>query len=209
MKIEKGKLYYNTISNSVFKCQIDVKTGSLEEHLMSSCTDEIAVHCPTKEDWDYVIRSYIHLTIYDHWSSYKSKSCIYVNSNMFGNLSSISPNSHIITIQEYKEFYPDVENWEEKAKQEALKSVEELASKAEGSVTLEISGSKSGLIGNINPSHYTTLSIQPIDYIEANKLDFNEGNVIKYVSRYKQKNGLEDLKKARFYIDRLIETNSK
>ena len=53
------------------------------------------------------------------------------------------------------------------------------------------------------PKHYD-LTIQPIDYIIANKLDFAEGNIIKYVSRYKQKNGKEDLLKARYYLDLLI-----
>lgn len=53
------------------------------------------------------------------------------------------------------------------------------------------------------PKHYD-LKIQPIDYIIANKLDFAEGNIIKYVSRYKQKNGKEDLLKARYYLDLLI-----
>lgn len=57
----------------------------------------------------------------------------------------------------------------------------------------------------INPQHYNQYSIQPLDYIEANGLDFCEGNVIKYVSRYKQKNGLEDLKKAQVYLQKLID----
>ena len=51
--------------------------------------------------------------------------------------------------------------------------------------------------------HYKT-AIQPIEYIQANNLGYLEGNVIKYVSRYKEKNGIEDLKKARHYIDFLI-----
>lgn len=53
--------------------------------------------------------------------------------------------------------------------------------------------------------HYKNLEIEPIEYITKNKLGFCEGNIIKYVSRYKYKNGLEDLKKAKFYIDYLIE----
>ena len=53
-------------------------------------------------------------------------------------------------------------------------------------------------------SHYSAMSIQPIDYIEANQLGFCEGNVIKYVSRYRSKGGLQDLLKARDYLDRLI-----
>lgn len=55
-----------------------------------------------------------------------------------------------------------------------------------------------------NPSHYTQGSIAPIDYIIANNLNFLEGNVVKYVTRYKHKNGLEDLKKAEFYLKKLI-----
>lgn len=58
-------------------------------------------------------------------------------------------------------------------------------------------------------SHYMDCAIQPIEYILANKMDFLEGNIIKYVSRYKQKNGLEDLEKARQYLDWLIEQISK
>ena len=53
-------------------------------------------------------------------------------------------------------------------------------------------------------SHYTSCAIQPIDFIVANNMDFLEGNVIKYVARYKNKNGLEDLAKARHYLDMLI-----
>lgn len=55
------------------------------------------------------------------------------------------------------------------------------------------------------PSHYNQGGIQPIEYIKANNMNFIEGNIIKYTSRYKYKNGLEDLKKARFYLDMLIE----
>lgn len=54
------------------------------------------------------------------------------------------------------------------------------------------------------PTHYTEGEIEPLDYIIANDLNFIEGNIIKYVTRYKYKNGLEDLKKARHYLDVLI-----
>lgn len=53
--------------------------------------------------------------------------------------------------------------------------------------------------------HYQSQAIQPIDYILDNELDFCEGNVIKYVTRWRYKNGVEDLKKARHYLDFLIE----
>ena len=58
----------------------------------------------------------------------------------------------------------------------------------------------------IGGTHYSNLAIEPIDFITANNLGFCEGNVIKYISRWKAKNGVEDLKKARWYIDFLIES---
>lgn len=57
----------------------------------------------------------------------------------------------------------------------------------------------------IGGGHYKDLKIQPIQFILANGLGFCEGNVVKYVTRYASKNGIEDLKKARHYLDLLIE----
>ena len=53
--------------------------------------------------------------------------------------------------------------------------------------------------------HYKDMKIQPVEYINANGLGFMEGSVIKYISRHRNKNGVEDLKKARHFIDLLIE----
>ena len=56
-----------------------------------------------------------------------------------------------------------------------------------------------------HPSHYNQ-GIEAIEYIESHNMNFNEGNVIKYVTRAKYKGTyLEDLKKARWYLDRLIQ----
>jgi hypothetical protein len=62
-----------------------------------------------------------------------------------------------------------------------------------------------GIPDTTEQEHYTACAIQPIEFIVANKMDFLEGNVIKYVARYKNKNGLEDLAKARHYLNMLIE----
>ena len=59
------------------------------------------------------------------------------------------------------------------------------------------------------PAHYVANKIEPIDFIIENNFNFCEGNVIKYISRYKRKNGIEDLKKARWYIDRIIQKHEK
>ena len=45
-------------------------------------------------------------------------------------------------------------------------------------------------------THYKDMKIQPAEFIHANNIGYFEGNVIKYVSRWRNKNGIEDLKKA-------------
>lgn len=55
-----------------------------------------------------------------------------------------------------------------------------------------------------HPAHYNMGSIEVIDAIEDWGLGFHSGNVIKYVARYKHKGGVEDLKKAAWYLGRLI-----
>lgn len=55
--------------------------------------------------------------------------------------------------------------------------------------------------------HYTDRPIQPIDYILANNLNFCEGNVVKYVTRWRDKGGIEDLRKAIDYLNYLIDDN--
>lgn len=57
----------------------------------------------------------------------------------------------------------------------------------------------------VGGSHYQKLAIQPIDYILQNHLGYCEANVVKYITRWKDKNGVEDLQKAKHYIDILIE----
>lgn len=53
-------------------------------------------------------------------------------------------------------------------------------------------------------NHYKDLSIQPVEYIHANALGYFEGNVIKYITRWRKKGGVADLEKAKHYIDLLI-----
>jgi len=61
----------------------------------------------------------------------------------------------------------------------------------------------------INPSYYKK-GIETTDYIVSHDMNYVEGNIIKYVTRYKEKNGLQDLLKAEWYLNRLIkETRNK
>ena len=57
----------------------------------------------------------------------------------------------------------------------------------------------------IGGSHYKDCAIQPVDYIVENKLDFLEGNMVKYITRHKTKNGIEDIRKVIHYAELILE----
>lgn len=57
----------------------------------------------------------------------------------------------------------------------------------------------------VGGDHYKRKRIQPWDAIVDWKMGFLDGNVVKYIARWKEKGGIEDLKKARHYLDKLIE----
>lgn len=67
----------------------------------------------------------------------------------------------------------------------------------------------SALTEQVGGTHYTSKRVQPIEFIHANNLPFIEGNVVKYVSRWREKGGLRDLEKAKHYIELLIELETK
>jgi hypothetical protein len=60
------------------------------------------------------------------------------------------------------------------------------------------------LADQVGGTHYMDLPIQPAEYIHANRIGYFEGCVIKYVSRWRRKGGLQDLEKAKHYLDLLI-----
>ena len=62
----------------------------------------------------------------------------------------------------------------------------------------------------VGGSHYKKYQIQPIEFIVKNNIGFVEGNIIKYILRFKEKGGVQDLEKAKHYIELLIDcTKSK
>lgn len=63
----------------------------------------------------------------------------------------------------------------------------------------------SALDKQVGGSHYSDKAIQPVEYIHANNLGFFEGNVLKYITRWRDKGGVADLEKAKHYIEILIE----
>ena len=67
----------------------------------------------------------------------------------------------------------------------------------------------SALKTQVGGGHYKNMAIQPIEFIHANSIPFAEGSIIKYVSRWRAKNGIADLEKARHFIELLIELERK
>jgi hypothetical protein len=62
----------------------------------------------------------------------------------------------------------------------------------------------------VGGNHYKKYAIQPVEFIVKNNIGFVEGNVIKYILRFKEKGGVQDLLKAKHYIELLIDsTKSK
>lgn len=64
---------------------------------------------------------------------------------------------------------------------------------------------KDALKTQVGGGHYKGLAIQPIEYIHANKMGYCEANVVKYITRWRDKGGKQDLEKVKHYIDLLIE----
>lgn len=63
-----------------------------------------------------------------------------------------------------------------------------------------------GALGvQVGGNHYKKFKIQPIEFIHKNDIPFIEGNVIKYICRWRDKNGIQDLEKAKHYIELLID----
>ncbi len=65
--------------------------------------------------------------------------------------------------------------------------------------------SESSLKKQVQGNHYKDLRIQPVEFIHANGIGYFEGSVIKYVTRWRKKNGIVDLEKAKHFIELLIE----
>ena len=63
----------------------------------------------------------------------------------------------------------------------------------------------SALDVQIGGGHYKSYAIQPVEFIHKNKIPYIEGCAIKYLCRWREKGGIEDLKKVKHYIDLLIE----
>ena len=74
---------------------------------------------------------------------------------------------------------------------------------------MEVPKEQSALDKQVSGDHYKGCSIQPIEYIHANGLDYFEGNAVKYITRHRKKNGKADIEKAIHYLELLLELEYK
>ena len=65
------------------------------------------------------------------------------------------------------------------------------------------------LMDIISPDYYKRGNIEVTDFIIDQSMSFLEGNIVKYLARYKEKSGIEDLRKARWYLEKLIQEQVK
>lgn len=102
MKIEKGKLYYDTKTEQFFKA------GATTELTERVVTDQISVRCRFQEDWDYVCRALGHNDDTGRLGMVTNARLIYLNKkNLIWDYESKYEESHIITTDQFKHFYPE------------------------------------------------------------------------------------------------------
>lgn len=103
MEIKKGKLYYDTVECKLFKATADNRDGC------ENVTDIIAVHCPTREDWDYVLSFFDNDKKGYDYETYKHESVIFLCKGTYASISYAKDrNWNVVTIDQFKEVYPPV-----------------------------------------------------------------------------------------------------
>lgn len=138
-------------------------------------------------------------TEYNCWNIFKKETVIVIEYDI--NLGFAS--------KEYCErVYPDTPIKKYKAKQDKVAKCHDDAATIAKALSAVGASTKNENTDNVNnPAHYTAGGIETLDYIKAKVKDYPSyvaGNILKYVSRYEHKNGIEDLKKAQFYLNDLI-----
>ncbi|NVQ28120.1 DUF3310 domain-containing protein [Listeria monocytogenes] len=139
-------------------------------------------------------------TEYNCWNIFKKETVIVIEYDI---------NLGFASKEYFERVYPDTPIKKYKVKQdEVAKWFDDAANamKAFSSNGVSMKNENNDKVNN--PAHYTAGGIETLDYIKAKVSDYPSyaaGNILKYVSRYEHKNGIEDLKKAQFYLNDLIE----
>ncbi|EIA6705837.1 DUF3310 domain-containing protein, partial [Listeria monocytogenes] len=139
-------------------------------------------------------------TEYNCWNIFKKETVIVIEYDI---------NLGFASKEYFERVYPDTPIKKYKVKQDEVAKWFDDAANAMKALSAGGVSVKNENTDNVNnPSHYTAGGIETLDYIKAKIKDYPSyaaGNILKYVSRYEHKNGIEDLKKAQFYLNDLIE----
>ncbi len=168
-------------------------------------------HTETQEDYDALLENLKN----DGWTWFFGEAITSYNSQLWER----NKQNTVVHIEEEgvscgslsyaEDNYPDTPIQKYKAKQDKVaKWFDDAANAMKAVATVGVSMKNDNNDNVNNPSHYTAGGIETLDYIKAKVKDYPSyaaGNILKYVSRYEHKNGVEDLKKAQFYLNDLIE----
>lgn len=168
-------------------------------------------HTETQEDYDALLENLKN----DGWTWFFGEAITSYNSQLWER----NKQNTVVHIEEEgvscgslsyaKYLHPNIPIEKYKAKQDKVaKWFDDAANAMKAVATVGVSMKNDNNDNVNNPSHYTAGGIETLDYIKAKVKDYPSyaaGNILKYVSRYEHKNGVEDLKKAQFYLNDLIE----
>ncbi|EJQ1549925.1 DUF3310 domain-containing protein [Listeria monocytogenes] len=167
-------------------------------------------HVETQEDYDALM---VNLEEEGYRWNDKEKPTEYSSWNIFKKDTVMIIEYDIYLGEASKEYceraYPDTPIQKYKAQQDKVTKYHNDAAniaKAMSAIGVSMKNENNDKINN--PAHYKAGGIETLDYIKAKVKDYPSyvaGNILKYVSRYEHKNGIEDLKKAQFYLNDLIE----
>ncbi|EAG5230693.1 DUF3310 domain-containing protein [Listeria monocytogenes] len=167
-------------------------------------------HVETQEDYDALM---VNLEEEGYRWNDKEKPTEYSSWNIFKKDTVMIIEYDIYLGETSKEYcekvYPDTPIQKYKAQQDKVaKYHDDAANVAKAMATVGVSMKNDNTDNVNNPAHYKAGGVETLDYIKAKVKDYQSyvtGNILKYVSRYEHKNGIEDLKKAQFYLNDLIE----
>ncbi len=183
--------------NGIWVERLEEKEEEPKIHIKDAIKKNTVIHCETEEEAERIL-GMAHKLGYTwyHGGSYKgdykwgvneSATSYNILNGLAGNIwetnNTIIPSTQIADFEEKKstDWTPSPEDIEEMNKSQKASKIQ------------------------IGGSHYSEMAIQPIEFIHKNNLSFIQGNIIKYVCRYKSKGGIQDLNKAKHCIDLLIE----
>ena len=196
---QNGLLYFN----GIWVERLEEKEEELKITIQDAIKENTVIHCETEEEAERIL-GMAHVGGYKwhtgknyqndtEWNIYKSTMCYYLFDGSYSDCDyfknrnyTIIPSTQIADVGEKK-----TADWTTPPKDFEYKKIKEIKMKASNT--------------QIGGSHYSDMAIQPTEFIHKNNLSFIQGNIIKYVCRYKSKGGIEDLNKAKHYIDLLIE----